>query len=257
MAKKATYNFGQEMYKVLVIAHNMGNTKAINKDMVAGADIDATFLTQWIYDVRTLQGAVSDYVMKKKNANVDSTITEGDVYAARQRIYPKWKEILRCGEKDKYSKELHVQESDIEDLYGYACKFMSTVNGTIETLQTEKMFRKSVESLLGCRIAGNRVLDAEKRDILEAYYSASKSVAHYIDIIADLEGKKKDWQMLIPADASDDAKKIVNDQILKIDDAIKTAKENKQKAEAKEREFSTRAMKIENEIKVASAKKIK
>ena len=255
MAKKTnTYNFGQEMRQLIVKAHNRGNTKAINKDNAIDENIDPQFLTQWIFDVRVLQGIVNDYVTKKKNANVDKSITEGDVYAARERIFPKWKEILRCAETTKYSKDLHVAESDIEDLYSYAVKFMPTSRGTVETFQTDMMFRKAVESLLGCRIAGNMVLTPEKRDVLDAYYKASKTIENCITQIASLEAEKKNWTLMVSDKTSEDLRKLVDIKVHEIDDAIKLAQERKTAAEAKEREHSTSAKNIEAEIRLASSK---
>lgn len=249
--KNKVYNFNT-MRPVIIIAHNNGNTKAINKDMVDGAEIDNRYFIQWQSDVNKLRETVLDYVTKKKNARFDSSITEGDVYAARERIFPKWKEVLRVGEADKTSKELHVQESDIEDLIGFAWDFMKTTRGTVETGVSQQIFRKKVEALLGCAIAKNMMLNDHDRDVLDAYYKASKRVQQCIDQIAELEASKKNWE-----DMSKDEKNAKETQFLEfigrkikeIDEQIKALNESKTKAEASEKEYSTEAKAIESRIK--------
>lgn len=251
MARK-NYNFNA-IRPVLVIAHNTGNKKAINKDMVDGAGIDNMYFVQWQADVKALQKTVEDYVDKRKNGRFDSTITEGDIYAARERIFPKWKEVLSCAEKEKTTRELHVNPADVEDLIGFAWKFMDTGVGTAECHVDEKVFRKQVESLVGCMIAEKEMLTDHERDIIEKYRKATSKVQSCIDALSELETKKKDWE-LKKSELPETEKLFgvyIDNQIRTINEQIKTVNEQKYSAEMEEKEVSTEAKTIQLKIKYA------
>lgn len=250
MAK--VYNFNS-MRPAIVAAHNQGNRKAINKDIVDGAGIDNAHFIQWQADVKALQDTVWDYVQKKKNARFDSSIDEGVLYAARNRIFPKWKEILAVGEKDSKAKELHVDEADVEDLIGFAWDFMATTKGTAEVKTTDQIFRKKVESLLGCAIAKNAVLDDNDRDTLSQFYAAQRSIQKAIDTKAELELSMKNFTNM-KADVPETEKQFltyIDKQIKALKEQIAAVDEQKATAEANEKKYAKDAKAIELKIKAA------
>lgn len=250
---KKIYNFNA-IRPAIIVAHNDNNRKAIDRQRIADLGIDNAYFIQWQTDCNALRETVIDYVTKKKNARFDSKITEGDVYAARERIYPKWKEILHCGEADKTTRELKVSEADVEDLIGFAWDFFATSRGTAEIPVTQQMFRKKIESLLGCVIAKNAVLTDDERDTLDAYYKASKRIQQCVDQLADLKTQKKTWE-----DMAKDEKNASETQFLafighkvkEIKEQIKACEESKSKAEETEKEYSTKAKEIEKKIALA------
>jgi len=249
MAKNA-YNFNS-IRPLIVIAHNTGNKKPINKDMVDGAGIDTRYFSQWQADVKALQKTVEDYVDKRKNGRFDAKITEGDIYAARERIFPKWKEILHCVEKEKTARELHVNEADVEDLIGFAWKFMDSGVGTAECHVDDKQFRRQVESLLGCMIAEREILTDKERDTLDRYLRATKKIQTCIDTLSELETAKKDWE-LKKSELPDTEKLFgtyIDNQLRNINDQIKATMEAKYNAEMEEKEVSTEAKAIQLKIK--------
>ena len=250
MAK--TYNFNS-IRPLLVIAHNQGNKKPINKDMVDGAGVDNRYFVQWQSDVKALQKTVEDYVDKRKNGRFNADITEGDIYAARERIYPKWKEILHCAEKDKLSRELHVDPADVEDLIGFAWKFMDTGVGTAECHVDERVFRKQVESLIGCMIAEKEMLTDSERDTLERYRKATSRIQSCLDQLSELETKKKDWELKKSELPESESLFVtfIDNQIKIIDDQITSVTDQKYKAELEEKAVSTDAKKIQLKIKYA------
>jgi len=250
MAGKKVTNFNA-MRPVIIVAHNDGNTKAINQDMVKGAGIDVSYFTMWKSDCEKLRATVWDYVQKKKNSRFDATITEDVLYAARERIFPKWKEILSTGEAKKDTRELHVSERDVEDLVGFAWDFMATSHGTVEARTTEQIFRKKVESLLGCAIAKNEVLDDTDRDTLSAFYGAQRSIQKCIDKLAELEASIKNYKELATKTESEDFKAFLEKQIKLVETEVKAEKENKAKAEATQKEHSAAAQAIELKIRFA------
>ena len=127
MAKKI-YNINA-MRPVIVVAHGADycNSKAITKEMVVCAGVDLGYFTRWQSDVNVLRETVCEYVKLKH----DTSAKDEDVYAAKERIFPKWKTILEAGENTKYAKELHVTPYDVDSLVGYAEQFMATSRGTM------------------------------------------------------------------------------------------------------------------------------
>lgn len=246
------YNYNA-MRPVIVIAHNQGNRKAINKDMVDGAGVDNRQFVQWQADVKALQATVWDYVAKKKNARFDKSIDAAQLESARNRIYPKWKDILSVGEKDCKSKELHVDEADVEDLVGFVWDFMATTNGTVETKTTDQIFRKKVESLLGCAIAKNAVLDDNDRDTLSTYYGAQRSIQRCIDQRSELETQLKNFKDMKTAapEAEKSFHEYIDKQIKSINDQITAVDKSKAEYEKTEKEYATDALTIQRKIKQA------
>ena len=249
MANK-NYNFNA-IRPLIVIAHNQGNKKPINKDMVDGAGIDARYFTQWQADVKALQKTVEDYVDKRKNGRFNAEITEGDIYAARERIFPKWKEVLHCAEKDKEARILHVDPADVEDLIGFAWKFMDTGVGTAECHVDEKAFRRQVESLIGCMIAEREMLTDHERDVLDKYNKATRKIQNCIDTLAELEKAQKDWELKKGELPESEALfgTYIDNQLRNIAEQIKVTKEQKYNAEMEEKAVSTEAKAIQLKIK--------
>lgn len=193
MATKKIINFNV-MRNALVAAHNQNNTKAITADQATGAGVDAAAFKKWCSDVNALRETVWNYVAKKKNSRRDAIKAE-EIRAARELIYPKWREILAAGEEKVLEKQLRVSENDIEDLIGFSWCFMGTGKGTAEARVGEQIFRRLVESLIGCAIAKNAVLTDEDRETLTAYYGAQKTVQRCIDKIAELNTTIKSYKL--------------------------------------------------------------
>lgn len=249
MAKKVT-NFNA-MRPVLIKMHNEGNAKPINKDHVVFADVDVAFFTAWVSDVNALRETVVDYVTKKHNRYVPgSTLTDDDVWAARERIYPKWKEVLSCGENSKTERELHVSDADVEDLVGFAWNFMKSSHGTVIAPVNDVKFRQKVESLVGCAIAKNAVLTDGERDTLDAYYAAQKRKDNCLIKASELKTTKKNWELMNRPELSDDFKAYINEQIAIIDKQIEDNDKASNDADAKISELAGKARVIENKIKV-------
>ncbi len=250
--KKKVTNFNA-MRPAIIVAHNTGNRKAINKDMVDGAGIDSNFFVLWQADVKKLQDTVWDYVSKKKNSRFDSSIDEGTIYAARERIYPKWKAILSVGEAGVDTTELHVNEADVEDLIGFAWDFMATTKGTAEVKTTDQIFRKKVESLLGCAIAMNAVLEDNEREALQKYYGAQKRVQNCIDRISELEMSKKNYELMLPdiPETETNFRTYIDRKIKEIDEQIKIEKTSKETAEKDQAEYAGDAKEIEKKMRLA------
>lgn len=245
MAKKI-YNINA-MRPAIIVAHGADycNSKAITKEMVLGASVDMSYFVKWQGDVNALRDTICEYVKLKHDHNAK----DEDVYAARERIFPKWKTILEAGENTKESKELHVTPYDVDSLVGYAEQFMATSRGTAITYTTQQIFRKCVESLLGCRIAQNAVLSDKDRDTLQAYYSAQRRIQNCIDTASELKVQKTNYESM-KADAKSEPMflKFIDRKIKEIEEQEKANGENRTKADEALAKVSKDAKAIEAKI---------
>lgn len=222
------------------------NSKAITKDIVSFCDIDMQYFVKWQNDVNALRDTVCEYVKLKH----DHSAKDEDVYAARERIFPKWKTILECGETTKESKELHVTPYDVDSLVGFAEQFMGTTRGTVITYTTKQIFRKYVESLLGCRIAQNAVLSDEDRDTLQAYYSAQNRISKCIDTASDLKTQKANYESMKEGAKNEPAFLAFIDRMIKtVEEQEKANEESRTKANEALAKVSKDAKAIEAKIK--------
>ena len=248
-------NLYAAMRPALVAAHNDGNTKAINDQRISDLGIDTTAFNMWKSEVKLIHNECKAYVTLKKNGRFDSTITAEQIAEARERIYPLWKKLLGFGEKSKYEKELKCQESDVEDLIGFAWEFFNTGKGTAEVCTKDSVFRKKVESLLGCVIARNEVLSADDREILNRYQRAIRKQAQAKDTIAELEKKIETFNTTLAgigeSEAMEPFRAYVQKQIKSVQDDIDAAKAKQFDAEAEEKKTKEKAQELQNKMRAA------
>lgn len=257
MAKKTTTNFNA-LRSVIIEAHNGGNHKAISKDMVSGAGIDNEYFVMWCNDCNKLRLTVADYVLKKRAKKygyeiAGKDVTDKDISKAREAIFPAWKEILQTGENSKDARELKVDVDDVEDLIGFVWDFMDSGRGTVEHIVTENIFRKKVESLLGCAIAKNAVLEDGDRDTLTAFRSAEKRIANAKETTTELKNQKEALENLkksLPATEKKFAE-YLNTQLAAIDEEISATADAKAKAEKDKKAVAATAKEILNRIRYA------
>lgn len=246
MAKKI-YNINA-MRPVIVCAHGAEycNSKAITKEMVVGAGVDMSYFVKWQADVDALRETVCEYIKLKH----DTSAKDENVYASRERIFPKWKTILEAGENTKEAKELHVTPYDVDSLVGYAEQFMATSRGTMITFTTKQIFRKYVEALLGCRIAQNAVMTDGDRDILQSYYSAQRRIQNCIDTASELKTQKENFE-LMKKDAENEPMFLafIDRKIKEVEEQEKANSESRTKADEALAKVSKDAKAIEQKIK--------
>ena len=171
------YNIN-EMRDAIVFSHNEGLKKAIDKNVCNVLGVDITYFNAWVEDVKKLKSAVDAYVKIKKDPNTpkDKELKK-KASAARKEIYPLWKALLENGEAAKDKTELHADPLDVESLVGYDEEFCYIEGkGRAETLQTDQLFRKKVEFLLGCKIAQQQFMDEDKRELVNTYQGALKAI---------------------------------------------------------------------------------
>lgn len=251
----AKANLYADMRIAIVKAHNDGNKKAIDKQRVADLDVDATSYNMWVSECKLLRNACFDYVQKKKNARFNTEITAEQVKEAREKIYPMWKTLLGFGEKGKYDKELKCQESDVEDLVGFVWDFYNTGAGTAETCVKETVFRKKVESLLGCIIAKNEVLTDAERETLSKYQKAIRRQEQANATIDELTEKINNLKFTLAGIPQNESQQPFRDYlenlITSVQTDMKAAEEKLATAEAEEKKYAKDAKAIQKKMKAA------
>lgn len=239
------------MREALVVAHNSGNKKAISDEVATACGVGASDFKAWKDDVNSLRAVVWDYVVKKNNARCDSKITAAQLTAARELIFPKWKEVLGGGEKRCLEREMHVDPVDVEDLIGFCWDFFATAEqGTIQIKVGEGVFRRKVESLIGVIMARNEILNDEDRDILTKYYGYQRAITQAITKAGEQEQLIKDYK-LMKGQAKDEKEfvKFLNNKIKEAEAEKAEADKAKAEAESKRDEIATKAQAIEARIR--------
>ena len=173
MAKKTT-NYAA-MRPAIVKAHNSGNLKAIDRQRCQDCDIDLAEFDVWKNAVKELQNRCGHYVISRAEKRYNPEMTEEMLEQKRNDIFPVWKKVL--GYEDGKKFEIPVEERDLEYLTEFAWRFMATENGTVEASVKDGVFRRSVEALIGIKIARNSALGDEDTKKLKNYYDAIKSEA--------------------------------------------------------------------------------
>ena len=162
------------MRDAIIFAHNYPqcNKKAITEAMALENGATTERFNQWVYWVENLRETVVAYCELKQVKGADPK----ELAAARGRIFAAWRTILKVGEENVFHPNMFLIPEDIESLVGYNETFMATYKGTQFANTSKVIFRKYVESLLGCRIAGNAVLKDADRDTLAEYYGAERAI---------------------------------------------------------------------------------
>ena len=237
--------------EALVVAHNSGNKKAISDEVATMCGVGAADFKAWKDDVNALRAVVWDYVVKKNDARCDSKITAAQLTAARELIFPKWKEVLGGGEKRCLEREMHVDPLDVEDLVGFCWDFMATAEqGTIQIKIGEGVFRRKVESLVGVIMARNEILNDDDRDTLTKYYGYQRAITKAISKIEEQTKLIKDFK-LMKGQAKDEKEfvKYCNNKIKEYETKKAEAEAEKTEAESKRDEIASKAQAIEARIK--------
>lgn len=176
------------MRKAIIAAHKTNNKKAITVEMALAGDATEERFNQWVQWVQDLRDVTVDYIVLKHKKSA----TDKELEVARGRIFPAWRTILKVGEEDIFHKNMFIRKEDIDSIVGYAETFMATSKGTAMAVTGKLVFRKQIEALLGCRMAGNSVLKDADRDCLQNYYSAQRTlqnVAKRLNGSNDKDGK--------------------------------------------------------------------
>lgn len=202
------------MYPAIVAAHNANNTRAITEKNCEDLGIGKDHLDQFIKECNELRKAVVAYVVAKHDHKME--FKDKEKTALRNKIFPLWKTMLESGEVSCFAKELHVSSFDIDSLVGYGEMFVGSASGTQIAATTEQVFRKNVESLLGCRVAKNSVLSDADRDVLKIFSSATRTISSGEKDMETLVGKIEMFRTMQNG-KSEDFRTYLDGEIKKVD----------------------------------------
>lgn len=197
-----------------ISAHAKNNRKAITKDDAEKCGVDLAYFDMYKNKVEVLYKAVSAYVVAKNNpANITDKDSKKSITTLRNKIYPLWKDLMTMAEPEKHKRllaQITDWNYDVDSLVGYCETFIATDKGTAQSTSTLTKFRKSVESLLGCRLAGNNVLDGEDRDIVILVKGALRTIERSEKSIPELEKKITAYENTIKlSSGNEEIKKIL------------------------------------------------
>jgi AcrR family transcriptional regulator len=154
-------------------ARGEGNRRLISKEICAELGISEGFFTSYLKGMEQLFDAVVTYCRLKNSP----TVAEDALKTAREAVFPLWKNLLSCAEKDKFARELRVREDDVANLVSFCQGFVRDANdpslGADKTFQARMAwhtqnfaaFRKKVETDLGIRIEGAEVMATPRATI--------------------------------------------------------------------------------------------
>ena len=210
--KEKVYNLN-EMRETLLSAHKTGNKSLISAKFAIENGASEGFYKTYISKCQALYEQIVLYVRTKHATTIQISEYGGKdewqelLASQRNDIFPLWKDLLECGEKTKTAKSLHIIPADVDSLIGYAEMFMGIKNTPLDSdeqidfpkaiaPQTFSKFRKSVETLLGIRIAEQEVLTDEQRDFLLAERRAISTIKRKKQAIAEKLGKIDELERL-------------------------------------------------------------
>ena len=232
------------MRPALVLAHNANNQKVITKKDCEDCGIAESHLQQWIKEVEELRVVVAEYVRAKHDHNV----SQEQATLKRNAIFPKWSAILEAGECSPFVKELRVTPLDVDSLVGYSEFFVPTAVGTQIGATTEKVFRKYVESLVGCKMAKNAVLTDEDRDKLKEYRKTERRIATNNELIKETTAKNAGLIEIKSKASSDDFKAYMSELIKANQEIINKAKKDIEELEKTYKTLAPEIEKINNKL---------
>lgn len=165
------------MRPALIGAHKLNNKKAITQQDAIMAGVSEGKFREWCTKCEDLRMLVVEYCKLKQIKSVEQEKLD----LAKGRIYPTWRDVVSCGAEKGFHKNWFIRPEDVDSLIGYNETFIATDMGTQFGNNTPMIFRKKVESLIGCRIAANDVMNDKDRDDLMEFYKARSAVSKATD----------------------------------------------------------------------------
>ena len=148
------------MRPALIGAHKLNNKKAITQQDAIMAGVSEDKFREWCDKCESCRQLVEEYCKLKQVQSVE----QEKLTLAYGRLFPAWRELVACGAEKDFHKNWFIRKEDVDSLVGYNETFIATDMGTQFGNATPVIFRKKVESLIGCRIAANEVMNNKDRD---------------------------------------------------------------------------------------------
>lgn len=187
MANTITSNLVSIKAAIAYAHDELHNRKALGKQDFEERGLSEQAFTQWCDYVEELRVVVAEY---NKLAQ-DKDATEKAIQTAQGKIWSAWRAVLKEGTESDYNKNFFVRKADATMIANFCgLHAMDTAIGRQFTTKGKTDFRKAVETVIGIRMAGNALLDDEKRDLIAAYEGAVKTIQKNQDALEDSKDKK-------------------------------------------------------------------
>lgn len=209
------------MKQALINAHNTNNNKAISKDFAAGSGCSERAYTSWVTWCNSLYVKLAPWAEKYN----DSQIPDEELNKILNEAMPILKQMTKADDK------CFVRPTDATFLIGKIHEYGKSNNGTLDVVRGTVAFRRQIECLLGCRIAGNAAVSEDDYNIVVKYEKAvlNKDKANdRLDGYVNSKGEK----IVGLKDKLEEAKKILTD--MKIACKVTEEVEKKLKNDKKE-----------------------
>ena len=200
--------------------------------------------SEWVHQIEhTLYNAVQEYIALRKKQRYDSTIKATHLRDARNKIMPIWRAIVKSGENWDSDVRLHISVHDVEDLVGFGWKFVYRASaGVAEVEQGRQVFRRLVESLIGCMMAKSAYMSEDDYKKVKEYDGLVSGIEKAGIRLDEIKVEQKAWASLIKENTSDDFKDFIRGEINALEAETKELK-------AKMAEDATRITTVERTIR--------
>ena len=175
----------------IVKAREEHNRHALNKKDFEDQGLTEQAFEQWCEYIKELRTVAVEYV----NLTEQIDATDRQIETARRKVWAAWQDVLKQGTDKDFDPHFFIRKEDATKI-GHWASFttIDTAVGRMATNNSLTEFRKRVEILIGIRMAGNEMLDDDKRDLIAAYEGAVRSITNCNNL---LDGYKRGDQQVV------------------------------------------------------------
>lgn len=180
------------IHDVLTYAHDvMHNRKALSKEDFEKCNATEQAFTQWETYVNDLRKVAVEYV----NLTEDPEASDQKIDTARRAVYAEWRTILEVGAEDAFHPGFFIRKEDAAKI-GHWGSFttIDTAVGRVAANNGKAEFRKRIETLIGIRMAGNKILTDAERELLLKYEGSIRTIDR---LTKEIDGFTRDGKEII------------------------------------------------------------
>lgn len=186
--KKEVSNLPAIKDAIVYAYDTLHNSRALSKQDFEDVGLTEQALTQWKEYVEGLRKAANAYV----DLAADKNASDQKINAALGAAWAEWRRVLKQGTEEDFNKTMFVRKADVPVFIAGMCgsKLQKTARAKVLAHATAADFRRSIETLIGIRMAGNAILTEEQRDTISAYESAKHTVKTKTEALEGYERNK-------------------------------------------------------------------
>lgn len=186
--KKEVSNLPAIKDAIVYAYDTLHNSRALSKQDFEDVGLTEQALTQWKEYVEELRKAANAYV----DLAADKNASDQKINAALGAAWAEWRRVLKQGTEQDFNKTMFVRKADVPVFIAGMCgtKLQKTARARVLAHTTAADFRRSIETLIGIRMAGNAILTEEQRDTISAYESAKHTVKTKTEALEGYERNK-------------------------------------------------------------------